>query len=40
MNTLITFTAEKNWHVDYKPNRQGASLCSGKTGWMEKGTEE
>jgi hypothetical protein len=36
--TIIRFTAAKNWHVDYKPNRQTASVRSGKTGWMEQGT--
>lgn len=36
MNTVATFTTIKNWHVDYKPNRQTASVRSDKTGWMEK----
>lgn len=32
------FTAAKIWHVDYKPNRQHASLRPDKTGWIEQGT--
>lgn len=32
MNALTAiFTTAKNWHVDYKPNRQTASVRSGST---------
>ena len=39
MNALTAiFTTVKNWHVDYKPNRQTASMRSVKTGGIEQGT--
>lgn len=36
MLSTTLFTAAKIWHVDYKPNRQHASLRSDKTGWIGK----
>lgn len=37
MNALTAkFTTAKNWHADYTPNRQMASVRSDKSGWMEK----
>lgn len=41
MNALTaTFTINKEWHVDYKPNRHTASVRSDKTGWIEQGTAD
>lgn len=38
MNALTATFTIKVWHVDYKPNRQTASVRSDKTGWMGQGT--
>lgn len=38
MNALTATFTIKAWHVDYKPNRQTASVRSDKTGWIEQGT--
>jgi hypothetical protein len=41
MNALTAyFTINQKWHVDYKPNRQQASVLPDKTGWIEQGTAD